>query len=94
MTKFRGHFVGNHFQASSHFVACTSLRGLEAHTTCTLPYCKSNRIDDLSIESLSYRSLEMQFENLAGLGVRALHFVPFLRHKIQACKQNSYLGKK
>ena len=36
--------------------------------TCTLPYCKSNRIDDLSIESLSYRNLDMQFENLAGLG--------------------------
>ena len=36
--------------------------------TCTLPYCKSNRVDDLCLESLSYRNLDMQFENLAGLG--------------------------
>ena len=41
----------------------------KGHFVGTNPaYCKSSRIDDLSIESLSYRSLEMQFENLAGLG--------------------------
>ena len=35
-----------------------------------------NRMDELSIASLSYRNIDVQFENLAGLGhVRVLHFV-------------------
>ena len=46
-TKFWGHFMGNHFQAFSPFQ-----RPFCREPTCTLPYCKSNRIDDLSIESL------------------------------------------
>ena len=33
-------------------------------------------MDELSIASLSYRNIDVQFENLAGLGhVRVLHFV-------------------
>ena len=30
-TNLRVHFVGNHFQASSHFLACANLKGFEAH---------------------------------------------------------------
>ena len=49
-----------------HFVAFTNFEGGRGpfqrpfcrEPTCTLPFYKSNKIDDLSIESLSYRNLE------------------------------------
>ena len=81
ITKIQGHFVGNHFQASSHFVACTNLKGLKGpfqtpfcrEPTCTLPYCKSNRIDDLGIKTLGYSNLDNAVWKLGW--VRAIHFV-------------------
>ena len=75
--KFRGIIL---LETTQLFCSMYYWKGLKAHfqrpfcrePTCTLPYCKSNMVDDFSIESLSYRNLDMQFQNLAGLGPRIM----------------------
>ena len=65
-TKIQGHFVGNHFQASSHFVACTNLKGLKGHFRLHFVGSLPALCHIVLVRVIGY--LEMQFENLAGLG--------------------------